>query len=240
MEREQKQFMFYPGGKIDLNAGVAGNVKIIGWQRASIMIEVEKVFYHLTADEAKLLSAQYPLQLRWTQTTATIGTGSAAQSGAGVEINLNVYVPKEKTDLKIHMLQGDLALGGINGWIEATLKEGTIEASSLSGYFSALTQKGDLIIEMADKRWNGHGFYAVTQKGSIQLKLPMEFSCALQLATRNGDITMDYPEQLVDGESVPLHAVTNKNARSVTATVGGGGSPVNLLTYVGDVHLSTK
>ncbi len=237
VERIQRQFNFYPGGKLQLTAGIPGNVKIIGWGRASVQLEVEKIIYHLSEDQAKILSGQYPLQVRWTQTSATIRTNGPPTSLAAMEANMTLYVPKDKTDLGIQIIQGDLALGNINGWIEATIGEGSIQASSLEGYFSGITQQGDLEVMMSGKHWDGLGFTAVTQNGSIRLDLPMEYSAALNLETRKGEISIQYPEQLVDGESVPLQLVKQKEAQSLVATVGRGGSPVKLLTSAGNVQL---
>jgi DUF4097 and DUF4098 domain-containing protein YvlB len=237
VERIQRQFNFYPGGKIQVTGGIPGNIKIIGWGRASVQLDVEKIIYHLSEEQAKILSSQFPLQVRWTQTSATIRTNGPPTSLATMEANMTLYVPKDKTDLGIHILQGDLSLGNINGWIEATLGEGSIQASSLEGYFSGITQQGDLEVMMSGKHWDGLGFTAVTQNGSIRLQLPMDYSAALNLETRKGEISIQYPEQLVDGESVPLELVKQKEAQSLVATVGRGGSPLKLLTSAGDVEL---
>jgi hypothetical protein len=53
-------------------------------------------------------------------------------------------------------------------------------------------------------------------------------------------LAIDYPEQLVDGESVPLTAVATKKGRSLSATVGDGGAPLKLMTMAGDVRLEAK
>jgi hypothetical protein len=240
VERNQKQFSFYPGGKLQIDAGVPGNVKVIGWQRASVLVEYERIVYGLAEDKAKTLASQYPVQVRWGKISGTIRTVGPPGAAAAMEINLTLHVPKEKTDLNIRITKGDLGAGVINGWIEATLLDGSIDARSLNGYFSGTTRQGDIYVEMAGKRWDGYGFTGVTQRGSIQLQLPPDYSAALQLDTREGNITIDYPEQLVEGESVPLTAVTRKKARSLTATVGDGGAPIKLATVSGEIALSTK
>jgi hypothetical protein len=240
VERDQRQFSFYPGGKLEIVTGVPGSVKITGWGRSSVMLQQERVIYHLAPDQARLLASQYPVQLRYNQTTATIHTNGPPQAAAVMEINLTIYVPKEKTDVKAEVQRGDFAIGAVNGWIEATLNEGNLEAKSLSGYFSGLTKRGDISAEMTGPRWSGHEFSAVTQNGSVDLLLPVDYSAALFLETRNGNIQIDYPEQKVEGESVPLTVATKKKARSLTAKVGEGGAPVKLLTMTGNVNLRAK
>jgi hypothetical protein len=155
-----------------------------------------------------------------------------------MEINLTLHVPKQKTDLIIQISKGDLSISTINGWVEATIGEGNLEAKSMQGYFSAQTELGNLEVEMSGKRWDGHGFTALTNRGTANLRLPLEYSAALQLETHDGEIKIDYPEQIVEGQHVPLHVITRKKVRNLTATVGKGGAPVKLFTSYGDVYLS--
>jgi hypothetical protein len=237
VERIHKEFKFYPGGKIKVDASIPGNCKVVGWERAMVSVEAEKIVYRLPLDQAKAVSDRYPVRVRWTQTEAAIQTQGPPESLSTMETNLTLYVPKDKTDLAVRLVQGDFEVEGINGWIEANLSDGDIDARSLQGYFSGVTLKGDLNIVMSGRRWLGHGFTAVTQRGSIQLHLPIEYSAALKLETREGEITVQYPEQLVDGERVPLHIVAQKNSRFLEATVGDGGSPIKLMTVVGDLQL---
>ena len=247
IERAQKQFVFFPGGRVELTLGVAGNVTITGWQRPAVVVEMEKIVYGMPEDKARALLAEFPVRVRWTQSTATILAPAAVPKKPSpkavtptIEINITVYVPKQRTDLKLQLVKGDLTIEDLAGWTEATLREGSMETHGISGYFSGTTDAGDVEADMLGKRWDGYGFTAVTQRGKVLVRLPEEYSAALQLETRDGALSVVYPEQLVDGESVPLTAVTNKNARSLSATVGSGGAPVKLLTMKGDVRLEGK
>ncbi len=110
-------------------------------------------------------------------------------------------------------------------------------SSDFSGPFFVIRS---FLAHMMGKRWEGFGFTAVTQRGQVVVRLPEEYSAALQLETGDGGLSIVFPEQLVDGESVPLAAVTQKNARTLSATVGAGGAPVRLMTVKGDVRLESK
>jgi hypothetical protein len=239
IERGQKEFAFYPGGKIEITGEVPGSVTVVGWNRPSIRLETETVIYYVSAYEGKVISSQYPIQTRWTQTLAKIRTTGPPDSASMMEVNLTLHVPKHKTDLNIVIAKGDLEVGGLNGWVEASLGEGNVEARSMEGYFSVVTKDGNLDVEMSGTRWYGHGFTAVTNLGSVILRLPVKYSAALQLETHDGDITIDYPEQVVEGQYVPLHFITRKNVRNLTATVGDGGAPVKLFTESGNISLTS-
>ena len=247
IEKSQKQFLFFPGGRVELTLGVAGNVKITGWQRPAVVVEMEKIVYGMPQDQAKALLSQFPIRVRWTQSTATILAPATVPKKPSpktvtpsIEVNISVFVPKQRTDLKLQLVKGDLTVEDLGGWIEATLREGSMETRAISGYFSGTTDAGNIEADMLGKRWDGYGFTAVTQRGTVLVRLPEEYSAALQLETRAGALSVVYPEQLVDGESVPLVAVANKNAHSLSATVGAGGAPVKLLTVKGNVRLEGK
>ena len=88
---------------------------------------------------------------------------------------------------------------------------------------------------MSGPRWKGYGFTAATRQGSINLNLPIDYSAALQLETRDGKISVDYPDQIVQGESVPLQVMAKKKARSVSAPIGSGGASIKFLILSGDI-----
>jgi DUF4097 and DUF4098 domain-containing protein YvlB len=239
VEREERQFNFFPGGKIEISAGAPGSLKVVGWQKASIRVEAEKIVYYLSPEEAKAEIQKSPVRVRWNQTSSSVRT--AAAPSANMEVNLTLYVPRDRTDISAKINQGDFSIDGVNGWVEARVStEGSIEAKAMSGYFSANTLRGDISVDMDGNRWKGLEFAAVTQHGSVNLQLPVTYSAALQLETRNGKIVVDYPPQIVEGEPTPPDILIRKNSQSLKASVGDGGSPIKLVTYSGDVKLSKK
>ncbi|MBN1571054.1 MAG: hypothetical protein JXA73_24675 [Acidobacteria bacterium] len=240
VDREEKEFNFFPGGKAEISIGVPGSLKIVGWKKGSVRVEAERIIYYETEEKAKAFLTKSPLRVRHSQTSVTIQTTKIPDPPAILEINLTVYVPGEKMDIKAKMDTGDLSIEGINGWVEATVKEGSLEARSMAGYFSGITQRGDIFVEMSNIRWNGLEFGALTQLGSITLVLPKEYSAALQLEARSGKITLDYPPRVFEGEEVLPDIIVNKASQTLRAAVGDGGAPIRLTTGSGDVTLSLK
>ena len=237
VERQEKEFKFYPGGKVGIDLDVPGTLRVVGWKRGTVRMEAEKIAFYSSADQARDFLSHPPIRIRHNDTSVTIGVTGAPEPPAILEVNLTLYIPADRTDLLIRMQQGDLALEGVNGWIEATLGEGSVEVRSVSGYFSASTLKGDIDVEMSDRGWRGQEFAAMTREGSIELRLPEEYSAALQLETRDGAIEVDYPPQEVDGELLPPEIVIKDSTQLLRASVGDGGAPVKLTTQSGDVRL---
>ncbi len=240
VEREEKAFNFFPGGKVEISIGVPGSLKIVGWQKGSIRVEAEKIIYYANEETAKEFLKKSPLRVRHTQTSSTIQVTATPDPPAILEVNLTVYVPKDKTDITAKIDKGEFFIEHVNGWVEATVREGGLEARAMAGYFSGITQRGDLFVEMSNIRWNGLEFAALTQLGAVTLILPKDYSAALQLETLNGKLTVDYPNRVFEGEEMPPDIVIRKTAQSLKAAVGEGGAPIRLKTTSGDVTLSLK
>lgn len=240
VEREEREFNFFPGGKAEIFIGVPGSLKIVGWKKGSVRVEAEKIIYYETPEKAKAFLQKSPVRIRHNETTTSIRAAGTPELPALLEINLTVYLPSEKTDVNAKMDRGEFSISSINGWVEATIKEGSLEAKSMAGYFSGRVLKGDVLIEMSGNRWNGLELAAVTQQGSANLILPQEYSAALQLETRNGKVIVNYPPKIEEGEEVPPEIVIRKNSQSLKASVGNGGAPIRIVTFSGDVTLSKK
>ena len=197
VEREERQFNFFPGGKIAISLEVPGSLKVVGWQKGSVRIEAEKIVYYGTEESAKAFLKKSPIRLRYTQTGSTLQVTGVPEPPAILEVNLTVYLPGEKTDVVAKIDKGEFSITNVNGWVETTIKEGSLEAKSMSGYFSGRILRGDILVDMTNDRWNGLEFAAATYQGSATLLLPEKYSAALQLETRNGKITVDYPPRVL-------------------------------------------
>jgi DUF4097 and DUF4098 domain-containing protein YvlB len=240
VEREEKQFQFYPGGKMTIQSGVPGSIRIIGWNKGSVRVETEKISRCLSPEKAKSAIGQFPVRVRWNQTSANIQVDGVPAEDDALEFNLTVYVPEGRTDIKTTLGRGNIFVESVNGWVEVTTGQGSLGVSAMSGYFSGNTEKGDIRVEMSGTRWSGLEFAATTRVGSIDLQLPVEYSAALKLETLNGNVRVDYPPTIVDGEPVPLHVGIRKKAQALDAAVGVGGAPVKLISRAGDIRLSIK
>ena len=239
-DNQEKEYRFYPGGKIGISLGAPGNLKIIGWNRGSVRMEAEIKVYSLEEEKARTFLEKSPVSVRYNETASTIQVAEAPGLKGFLEVNMTVYVPSAKTDLAMQMKKGDFIVETVNGWLETTIAEGNMRLTDIDGYFSGKTQKGNIVVNLSANRWSGQGFTAVTEDGRIELILPEKFSAALQLDTRNGEITVDYPAQEVDGELVPIEIATQKKTRQLRARIGSGGAPLNLGTKSGDVFLTKK
>lgn len=234
---QEREYRFYPGGKIGISAGVPGSLKIIGWERGMVRMEAEIKVYTLTEEKARALLEKSPVRVRYTETASTIQVTESPELKGLLEVNLKVYVPGARSDIVAQVKKGDFTINAVNGWVEATLAEGNMQLDAVNGYYSVKTLKGNVSVNFSGNHWNGQGFTAVTQDGRIDMVLPEKYSAMLQLDTGNGEITVDFPSQEVEGELIPIEAVVQKKAQQLRVRVGDGGAPIRLGTQSGDVSL---
>jgi DUF4097 and DUF4098 domain-containing protein YvlB len=240
IDRLEREYNFYPGGQAGISLETAGSLKIIGWDRGSVRMEAEIKVYSLAEEKARALLEKSPVRVRYNNSVSTIQVTEPPELKGLLEVNMIVYLPGARTDLKMQLKKGDFSIDTVNGWVEATVLEGNMNLTALGGYFSGKTRKGNISVNMSGNRWSGHGFTAATQEGHIDLLLPENYSALLQLDTRNGEITVDYPSQEIEGELIPPEVVVQKKAQQLRVRVGDGGAPLSLGTQSGDVSLKKK
>jgi len=239
-EKQEREYKFYPGGKIGIALEVPGSLKIIGWERSSVHMEAEIKVRSLEEGKARALLEKSPIRVRYTDTASTIQVTESSELKGLLDVNLTVHIPGARTDLAMQVKKGDFAISDVNGWIEVSLAEGNMELTAIDGYFSGKTLKGTISANLSGNRWRGQGFTAVTQDGGINLLLPENYSAILQLDTSNGEIALDYPSQEVEGELIPPEVVVKKKAQQLKVRIGDGGAPLLLGTQSGNVSLRKK
>ena len=237
VDKQEKDFKFYPGGKIGIAIATPGSLKIVGWDQGSVLMEAEIKVRSLTDEKARALLEKSPVRLRYTNATSTIQVTETPELRGLLEVNLTVHVPAARTDITAQIKKGDFFIETVNGWVEATLVEGNMNMAAIDGYFSGKIQKGNIVAKLSGSRWSGHGFSVGTQAGHVELLMPEKYSADLQLDTRDGEITVDFPAQEFEGELMPIEAVARKKARQLRARIGDGGAPIRAGTQSGNVSL---
>lgn len=225
-----KTFDFLPGGRVTVFAGRRGDIAVYGWEKSSIRIQARKAGGAGQAD-------RIDIRVRLTQLEAAIETASGLPGSADWRVDYSIYVPAARTDLGLFAGQGAISVSGVGGWIEVRTEAGDIRLEGLSGYASARSGRGQILIVLNGDYWYGSQLEARTASGDITLSLPPKYSAFLSAATRRGSIYVDYPPQVVAGEQLPLLPERRKQGSLLEARLGQGGAPVKLLTGAGDIKI---
>jgi len=108
----------------------------------------------------------------------------------------------------------DLKVSTVNGDISVKGSRGQVDMSTTNGDINA-----DLY-SMAGK------VKFATTNGSIEVTIPETLNAALNMRTVNGDLDFGLPA-----------TITKKSKREITATLGQGGSPIEIETTNGSISV---
>jgi len=163
--------------------------------------------------------------------------------GIGVSVNYEIQCPSA-VSVNLHSTNGKIEINGVEGTVDAKTTNGGIQLHGGAGRIHAVTTNGN--IEASVSRLTDEGMFvstngsltlairqgvapvsASTTNGSINLKLPGDFSGHLDAKTSNGRVHSDF--------DVPF---TNKSKKRLSGKIGEGGQAnVKLRTTNGGIHL---
>lgn len=115
-------------------------------------------------------------------------------------------------DLDIDGVDADMVVGGVNGDIDVRGMRHAVRVTTTNG---DVTLSGESI---------GSGLQVQTTNGDVSVNVPATLAAALSMQTVNGELVMGVPA-----------AFTTQTAKSIVATLAGGGSPLKLETTNGDI-----
>lgn len=112
-------------------------------------------------------------------------------------------------DVQVHTGSGDITLRGVNGGLQVQAGSGDVIAEG--------TQAGNWELR--------------TGSGNVELRLPSDAAFDLDATTSSGELIVDHPVTMtVEGR-------VQRERRSVSGKVHGGGSQLTVHTGSGDVHI---
>ncbi len=205
---------------------VNGRVEVEGVDGSTVEVSAERIARGATDALAKELLPRIPINDRSTPDLVLVETGriSGILIGASFEVRYHVKAPRNAT-------------------VRATTVNGGVELKSLAGRASARTTNGGVNGEALSG-----GVEARTVNGGITMALTGVGNNDITLATVNGGIILDLPATAkatvnatwVNGgfhEGGLKFDVRDSGKRHFEGLLNGGGTPINLTTVNGGVHL---
>jgi hypothetical protein len=159
------------------------------------------------------------------------------ESGSFRSANLEITVPRT-SDLELIMNRGgDIWVHDVDGLVEVTNLNGSVELSGLSKAAAVNASNGSISASFTDTD-SAQDMIFTSLNGSIELCLPSEYSGRVDLATAGDRVQSDFPIETDDsirtvaaGESVTLDQI------QVSGTIGSGGAVLQASTLNGEISL---
>jgi len=199
-----------------------GSIEIAGSSGDSIVVHELIQVEALSEDEGRTLASQ----IQVVTTGNAIHADAAASARRHWAVSYRIFVPKHM-DLTLRAVNGPLTISDVTGHMQLDAINGPIELDGVGGDVHARARNGPLEITLGGTHWDGAGLDAETQNGPVDLSVPAQYAAHLETSTVNGPMQIDFPITL-QGRIDP---------RRIAIDLGGGGSPVRVVTTNGPVSV---
>jgi DUF4097 and DUF4098 domain-containing protein YvlB len=210
-------------GTLDVNARPNGGVRVRGWDKDAVRLQVKVEATADTEAEAKALAGQVRVE--------TDGTIRAVGPDRGRDVNWNASfrldVPRQ-SDLRLVADNGGIHIEDVVGTASFETMNGGIHLKRVGGSFRGRTTNGGLHVSLEGSEWEGEGLDLRTTNGGVHLELPSDYNARLETGTVNGRVHADLP---VTGRR------HGRVGGQIEADLGRGGRLLRLETTNGGVHI---
>jgi Putative adhesin len=128
--------------------------------------------------------------------------------------------------LDVQSVNGDINVTAVASDVVASTTNGDVEIRGTRGSVNAGTTNGD--VDVAPDVLGGR-LSVQTTNGDVNLDLPPSLNAAVNMRTTNGELDLRFPG-----------TITTKTAKLIIASLGTGGSPIDVQTTNGDITLRPR
>lgn len=161
-----------------------GSITIKPWAQQKISLEIQKT------GTAELVEGT-TVTSKVTGTEVLIRTHPKDEKSSA-QVDYTLRVP-EDVSLKITQTQGPVTIHGVEGDIDISLEQGSIEIKGSKKSVLAKTGNGTITVHQPKLVDPNSIFLQTSDKGNITLSLPPETRASLNANTQNGTINIDHP-----------------------------------------------
>jgi DUF4097 and DUF4098 domain-containing protein YvlB len=211
---------------LDVDAGQNGGIRVRGWDRADVHMRARVNAWADSDAEARQLVSGVRIV---TGSGSIRAEGPPSHGEGGWSVSFELDVPRTAI-LTLHTHNGGISIGDFQGTANFRAVNGGVTLSNVGGDIRGETTNGGLTVDLSGDRWDGAGLDVETRNGGIKMSLPEHYSAALETATTNGRITIDFP----------ITVSGRINPRQLTTTLGAGGARIRVVTTNGGVSIQRK
>jgi DUF4097 and DUF4098 domain-containing protein YvlB len=221
------------GGYLSLE-NINGDVTIEGWKKNQVSISAVKNGKPKDLDRIKVvLSVDKYEGKDWihveTEYLESRGGFLSFLKGAG-SIDYTIKVPSDAILEDIELVNGNLKVTGVTGYLSLGTVNGSITASGMAGNAWVETVNGNLDLSF-DKMGKGQSVDLESVNGAIVIRIPAKASAHVEAETLNGNISNEFGLTVEKGEWV---------GRSMKGLVGSGDARITLETVNGSIDVKKR
>lgn len=183
-ERVFYNYGFPEGNELTLT-NFNGNIKVIGWEKDSIKVDIEKTAYGRTIEHAERNLRRIKVKINQTDKGINIHASETKNARCEFEIFIN-----KSANVKLKALNGDIEAKDLRGRGKLTTVNGEITVENLQGEFEINSMNGGINLYEVDARVKAN-----TKNGEINFRTTsIQHIREIRLETYNGSINLTLPE----------------------------------------------
>jgi len=226
-------FPLQEGGYLSLE-NIDGDVTIEGWKKNQISISAVKRGKSKDLDRIKIVvdvdkyGGKDWIHIQ-TEYVESEGGFLNFLRGAG-SIDYAIKAPSDAILEDIELVNGNLKITGITGYLSLGTVNGSITATGMAGDAWVETVNGNLDLSF-DKMGDGQSVDLESVNGAISLRIPAKANARVSAETLNGNVSSEFGLTVEKGEWV---------GRSMEGLVGSGGARITLETVNGNIEIKKQ
>lgn len=226
---EMREYTLANAGRLDLDAGVNGGIRVVGSDRADVLVRARVQTNAPSIEEARALAGS----VRVHATAGNVSVdGPRNLNNRGWGVSFEVLVPR-RTSLELKAHNGGINIADVEGDINFEAQNGGVTLQRLAGDVKGRTVNGGLKVELSGATWRGSQLDVATTNGGINVAVPPSYSARFETSTVNGNVSSDVPGVQISGDRRD-----HERQRNVSVTLGSGGPLVRLVTTNGGIKLN--
>jgi len=210
---------------LDVDTGGNGGISVRGWDRGDVLMRARIVVHADSDAEARRIASAVRID---TAGGAIRVEGPRNDRDTSWSVNIELQVPRTAI-LTLNTRNGGISISDFRGQAKLRTTNGGVSLNSVNGDIRGETRNGGLTINLTGDHWDGMGLDVETHNGGINMTMPEHYSAALETATVNGRISIDFPV-----------TVSGRIGRELTTTLGSGGARVRAVTTNGGVTIRRR
>lgn len=222
---EVREVTVSPRSAVQVDARPNGGVRVQGWNRNEIRLQVKVEAHADTETEAKALADQ--VRVETDGTIRVVGPDNRGTRHQRWSASFRLEVPRQ-TDLRLTAVNGGIHVEDVTAQADFQTLNGGIHLKDVGGNVRGRTTNGGLHVELSGSEWDGEGLSLVTTNGGVHLELPGDYNARLETSTVNGRVHANLP---VTGRR------HGRAGGRIETELGRGGPLLKLETTNGGVHI---
>jgi DUF4097 and DUF4098 domain-containing protein YvlB len=206
---------------------INGNVAIEGWKKNEVSIRAVKTGKSKDLDRIKIVVEVDKYEGKdWIHISTHYGVFSM-NSGS---VDYTIKAPSDAILEDIELVNGDLKITGVTGYLSLGTVNGSITASGMTGNAWVETVNGNLDLSF-DKMSAGQTVDVESVNGAILLRIPAKANAQVDAETLNGNISSEFGLTVEKSQWI---------GRSMEGLLGSGGARITLETVNGNIEIKKR